>query len=353
MESGMVDNNRIDITPTLSPRCGVRRSSGVTTSKLVAGVIFCAGWLLMSPLQAYTIYVSNEKDNTISVIDGDTLEVTDTIEVGDRPRGIVLSLDQTQLYMCTSDEDHIEVLDLESGKVVANLPSGPDPELMALGQGGTRLYVANEDDNMVTVVDVQNQSKVVEIPVGIEPEGIGLSPDDRWLVNTSETTNMAHFIDTETLEIVGNVLVDTRPRVAQFTPDGSEVWVSSEIGGTVSIIDTESHEIKHKISFEIPGLRAESIQPVGVKISSDGSDKVYIALGPSARVAVVNAKTYEVEKYLLVGPRVWNLEFSPDQKRLFTTNGVSGDVSVIDLEKQRVIKTVKVGRLPWGIVVRE
>jgi len=39
-------------------------------------------------------------------------------------------------------------------------------------------------------------------------------------------------------------------------------------------------------------------------------------------------------------------------KQLFTTNGVSGDVSVIDLEKLRVIKSVKVGRLPWGIVVK-
>jgi len=48
---------------------------------------------------------------------------------------------------------------------------------------------------------------------------------------------------------------------------------------------------------------------------------------------------------------VWNLEFSPDQQRLFTTNGVSNDMSVIDLERLKVRKTVPVGRLPWGVVV--
>ena len=196
------------------------------------------------------------------------------------------------------------------------------------------------------------RTKEVEIPVGIEPEGIGVSPDGAWLVNTSETTNMAHFINTETLKIESNVLVDTRPRVAQFTADGAEVWVSSEIGGTVSVIDVESKEIKHKITFEVRGLAPESIQPVGVKLSSDGSKRAYVALGPSARVAVINMETYEVEKYLLVGQRVWNLEFSPDQDRLFTTNGVSGDVSVIDLEKLKVIKSVKVGRFPWGLAVK-
>lgn len=315
----------------------------------LAGLLLAA---LSAPSMAYSIIVSNEKDNTISIIDGDSLEVVETVEVGQRPRGIVLSNDGSVLYMCTSDDNHVEVLDLETLKVLHNLPSGPDPELMALSPDGTFLYIANEDDNLVTVVNVDERLKVTEIPVGIEPEGIGLSPDGKWLVNTSETTNMAHFIDTETLEIEANVLVDTRPRVAQFTADGNEVWVSSEIGGTVSIIDTDTKEIKTKISFEVRGLPPETIQPVGIKLSTDGSNKAYIALGPSARVAVVDMTSYEVEDYLLVGPRVWNLEFSPDQKRLFTTNGVSGDVSVIDLEKQRVIKSIKVGRLPWGVVVR-
>jgi len=327
---------------------GWRTLSGVMPglALLVIGAL-----LLVGRAEAYTVYVSNEKDNTISIIDGETLEVTDTIEVGERPRGIVLGLDAKHLYICTSDDDHIEVLDLDTLTITHTLPSGPDPELMALSPDGQQLYVANEDDNLVTVVDIEKRRKVVEIPVGIEPEGVGVSPDGRWVVNTSETTNMAHFIDTETLEIVDNVLVDTRPRVAQFTADGEEVWVSSEIGGTVAVIDNATREIKGKITFEVPGLRPETIQPVGIAIASDGTDKVYIALGPSARVAVVDRSSLEVEDYLLVGPRVWNLTFSPDQKRLFTTNGVSGDVSVIDLDKQRVIKSVKVGRLPWGVVV--
>ena len=104
------------------------------------------------------------------------------------------------------------------------------------------------------------------------------------------------------------------------------------------------------IRFEIPGIRAESIQPVGIQISDDGT-RAYVALGPAARVAVIDTATLAVEKYLLVGQRVWNLAFSPDGARLFTTNGVSNDLSVIDLERLRVRKTVPVGRLPWGVVV--
>jgi YVTN family beta-propeller protein len=52
-----------------------------------------------------------------------------------------------------------------------------------------------------------------------------------------------------------------------------------------------------------------------------------------------------------VGKRVWQLDFANDEKKLYTTNGVSGDVSIIDVESLSVEKTIKVGRFPWGLAV--
>ncbi|MCP4282008.1 MAG: hypothetical protein GY776_18690, partial [Alteromonas sp.] len=45
-------------------------------------------------------YVTNEKDNTLSVIDMTTFDVVETIEVGERPRGFILSADQSHAYIC-------------------------------------------------------------------------------------------------------------------------------------------------------------------------------------------------------------------------------------------------------------
>ena len=133
-------------------------------------------------------------------------------------------------------------------------------------------------------------------------------------------------------------------------PDGKTVWVSSEVGGDVMVIDAASHAIIKKIVFAIPGVTKEQIEPVSMAITADGSTG-FVALGPANRVAVVNAKTYEVEKYLLVGQRVWNLAFSRDGSRLYSTNGISNDLSVIDVAARKVTKSVPVGGLPWGVVV--
>lgn len=180
---------------------------------------------------------------------------------------------------------------------------------------------------------------------------MGVSPDGKTIVNTSETTNMAHFIDADTYEITANVLVDQRPRFAQYTADGEEVWVSSEIGGTVAVIDAQTKEIKKKISFEVPGLQPEALQPVGVRITKDRS-KAFVALGPANRVAVIDAQTYEVEDYLLVGQRVWQLAFTPDESELYATNGVSNDVSVIDVKALKTVVSIPVGSFPWGVAIK-
>src|SRR5688572_1813729 len=91
------------------------------------------------------IFVSNEKDNTITVLNADTLEKIDTIKVSRRPRGIVVSPDGKELFVAAGDGDIMDVVDIGTLKITRQLESGPDPELMALSPKGDIIYIANED----------------------------------------------------------------------------------------------------------------------------------------------------------------------------------------------------------------
>jgi len=51
-----------------------------------------------------------------------------------------------------------------------------------------------------------------------------------------------------------------------------------------------------------------------------------------------------------VGDRPWGIAVSPDGKTVFTANGPSNDVSIVDVESRSVKATVKVGDRPWGVV---
>jgi YVTN family beta-propeller protein len=100
----------------------------------------------------------------------------------------------------------------------------------------------------------------------------------------------------------------------------------------------------------VPGVSPELLQPVGLSTTSDGKH-LFVALGPANRVAVVDAESFEVLDYLLVGQRVWQLALTPDERYLFTTNGNTNDVSVIDVADLSVVRSIPVGEQPWGVAV--
>ncbi len=179
---------------------------------------------------------------------------------------------------------------------------------------------------------------------------MGVSPDGRFTVATSESTSMAHVIDNATMKLIANVLVDSRPREAKFTHDGKELWVSSEVGGTVSIVDPATWKVAKKITFDVPGVRPEQLQPVGIDFTADGKF-AFVALGPANRVAVIDTATKEVVNYILVGQRPWHGEMGPDGKKYYVANGLTNDLTVIDVASQKAEKSVPVGRLPWGVAI--
>jgi YVTN family beta-propeller protein len=78
----------------------------------------------------------------------------------------------------------------------------------------------------------------------------------------------------------------------------------------------------------------------------------FIALGPASRVAVVDTRTFEVLRYIVVGQRPWHMELDPDGSKLYVANGLTDDIVVIDVATLRPLASTPVGRLPWGIAIK-
>jgi YVTN family beta-propeller protein len=52
-----------------------------------------------------------------------------------------------------------------------------------------------------------------------------------------------------------------------------------------------------------------------------------------------------------VGNRDWGIALSPDGSKLYTANGASDDISVIDVKAHKELKRIKAGSGPWGIAI--
>jgi len=316
---------------------------------LAAGAMACL--LAFVPVaRAETVYVSDEEQDVVHVIEVPDWKVVATIPVGARPRGIAVDRAGNRLFVATSDANRIDVVDLAKRAVVAHIPSGPDPERFALSPDERTIYIANEEDALVSFVDVASGRLLTEVPVGAEPEGIAASPDGRWVVCTSETASLVHFIDAKTHVVIDNVPVGTRPRDAVFSRDGRWLWVSSETRATVAVFDMRTRRVVRTIDFDRDARAPETVQAVGIALSAD-QRRAFIALGRGDHVAEVVADTGEIARYYAVGHRNWGIALSPDGTHAYAASGLSGDLTVIDLRAHRPVATIRTGGKPWGVAV--
>ena len=298
-----------------------------------------------------TVYVSSEKDDALTMIDTATLAIKGTVPTCKRGRHLQLT-PQRELMLACSDSGVADVIDPATNKSVRRIPLGDDPEAFDLSPDGKTIYVSSEDDAAAVFIDAASGKKVKEVKVGQEPEGVKVSADGKLLYVTSEVASLVHVIDVASGAIAKNVKVGKRPRRMAFTPDGKELWVTNELDASVSIIDTATRAVVGSVKFEVKGARSEDITPVGIQMSRDGK-RAFVALGRANHVAFVDVPQRKVTNLVLVGKRAWNVTLDKAEARLYVVNGLSDDVTVVDVAAAKPIKSIPVGRVPYGLVVVE
>ena len=80
--------------------------------------------------------------------------------------------------------------------------------------------------------------------------------------------------------------------------------------------------------------------------------RLFVSTGRGGTVAVVSLEGGpKLVTEIQVGARPWGIALSHDGKRLYTANGSSNDVSIVDTATLQVVKKVAVGKSPWGVIL--
>ena len=90
---------------------------------------------------------------------------------------------------------------------------------------------------------------------------------------------------------------------------------------------------------------------MGVVPSPDGR-WAYVATGRGATVAVLDLldpRRPTLAATIPVGERAWGIGLTSDGRKLYTANGASNDVSVVDTTLRKTVATIPVGDGPWGV----
>lgn len=330
-----------------------KRDLPVQHQSIFRKALIAVGFILLSipGLAQSQVYVSNEKDHQLVVFDTQG-RVQSRIAVCQRPRAMALTPDRKHILVVCGDSNQLGRVDLASQKLVGTLPLAESPEMLALSPDGKTVYVSSEDDNALIAYELTSGRQLFTVKTGAEPEGVLVTSDGRYAYVTSEVANMVHRIDLQQKKILNHIAVGARPRRLSLSPDGKELWVSQELGASVGVIDTASQQLKTTVKFQISGMRASDITPVGLLHTPNGRS-VWVSLGRANRVAEVDAATKQIRRTVLVGKRAWGLALNKTGTILYVTNGLSDDLSLVDTVQGKALRTVSAGRVPHSVLVLE
>ncbi|MGH6839291.1 MAG: beta-propeller fold lactonase family protein [Methylocella sp.] len=340
------------------------------------------GLLATAAAAAPFAYVTNESDNTVSVIDTATNKVVATVPVAGGVGSIAVAPDGKHAYVANFDSNTVSVIDTASNTVVATVPIGCSPASntscllngVAVTPDGKYAYVANSTSIRLPVIpdgkhpDVMNNGKfsfpgpgtvsVIDtatntvvgspIPVGVDPRGVAITPDGTraYVANSTDPgggPGTVSVIATASNTVVATVQVGGAPGALAITPDGKHAYVTNGLN-TVSVIATATNKVVATVPLPV------NSGPIGVAITPDGKN-VYVANGFSSpsNVSVIATASNTVVATVPVGNIPDGVAITPDGKHAYVANRDSNSVSVIDTATNMVVATVTVGSGPEGV----
>ncbi len=331
---------------------------------LAAGLAGCGAREMLQPEPPYRVFVTNEGSGDLTIINPVTLKVMGTVPLGKRPRGIHVGPTGKMLFIALSghpysppgvDEstlpppdksaDGVGFYDLVQNKVTRVIPGGSNPEQLAVNKEGTLVYIANQESEGINLIDVVSGKTTGTVQTGEEPEGIAGTPDGKFVYVTSEDEGTVTQVSTATGKVTKQVKACNHPRTVLATPDSAHIAIACESDGNVMLLDAVTLEALETIKL------GKQYKPMGMAVTKDGST-LYVTTGRAKTLFALDLKTNAIrDTWPLTGTRSWGIALSPDEKLLFTANGPSHNVTVVDTETGKVVADIKAGTLPWGVAV--
>jgi DNA-binding beta-propeller fold protein YncE len=320
--------------------------TGPTIGWLAAGALISAPALPAqeAPQGDYYVYAAAESQDEVSLIrfGPGGAEVVETIVVG--------------LYPTEIDGPHGLTVDTEAGRWYVSIAHG-NP----FGQ--------------VHVYSTETNERVGQVEVGLFPASMSMTPTDLMFVvnfnlHGDPEPSTVSVIETGSLVELLKIPACETPHGSRLTQDGLKNYIVCVRDEQLVEIDALDLAVSRRM-YLAPGIEQElppDVQdadayvanarsrdgnrcgPTWAAPSMDGR-YVYVACNRNAQVLEIDLESWTISRSFATGAGPYNLDVTPDGRRLVVTYKGAQATGVIDLESGEVRSVANTRRLPHGVAI--
>lgn len=195
------------------------------------------------------------------------------------------------------------------------------------------------DTSFVSRVNLDNYAIDAVYPVGSVPKVVAVTPDNKYILVSNWCSYTVTVISVETGKTVQNVKIGRYPRGIAITQDSVYAYVAEMGGSGVHRIDLRDF--------------SKSFLPIGVNpraiVLSPDQKVLYVTLNVSGKVAAWDLEKGKLIKSVRTGKTARSLDISSDGSALYVVNYESGTMSKVRASDMKLIQTIKVCKEPIGV----
>ena len=299
---------------------------------------------------------TNSAGETVDLIDPATNKVVGTIAGIEVNHGAVASPDGSRIYVSNEAESTLDVVDARTLAVTAHVPLSGHPNNIAIGKDGQHVYVGIiQAPGGVDVIDTLMLKRMKTLQTRGSIHNAYVTPDGKYIVAGSIAGKSINVFDAKTEEPAWTLELDlgVRPMTFAANPDGSTKWILvqlTDLNG-FAVVDFATHKELRRITH--PAL------PPGKKEVTAGSDPSHgMAVTADGKTLVVCSRlnnylyAYSLPDLALTGAAelggqgaAW-VTLTPDGRTAYVANPVTNNVSAVDLKTMKEVALIPVGYVP-------
>ncbi len=241
----------------------------------------------------------------VRVVDLGRREIVGTVDFGHgvRPHCAVMCAKTGLLYVTNELDQCVAVIDPVALKVVGTIPTGQkESHMLAISRDGHRGYTANVAEGSVSVLDLDARKLVTVIPVAPHVQRISLSADDTRVFTSDQNQPRLAVIDTSTNAVSSWIDLPGLGFGTAATPDGKSLLICVPSKNQVAVVDLAAGKVVR--TFDVPKAPQELL------VRPDGG-VAFVSCDASRKVAVIDLKNWTVAGLIGAGPTADGLAWAP------------------------------------------
>jgi YVTN family beta-propeller protein len=292
------------------------------------------------------VYVPNSESRSVTVIDPATFHVLYRIPVGRLPQHVTPSYDLQTLWVLNDKGNSLTRIDPKTGKAKGTVRVD-DPYNMYYTPDGKYAIVVAEQLRRLDFRDAATMTLHHSVPVNCKGvDHMDFSADGRYLIASCEFDGSLVKVDVERQEVLGHLSLGRgdMPQDVKLSPDGTVFYVADMMSNGVFMVDGDNLKT---IGFIPTGKGAH-----GLYVSRD-SRVLYVSNRGEGTVSLIDfASRKVVAKWVLgrhASPDMGGV--SADGKVLWLSGRYSREVYAIDTGSGKLLARIPVGRGPHGLCI--